>query len=257
MKRIKYIIGLVLLSTFSCSEKNNYLGDDIRLWKGTEAWEFAQNISKNNFKEAEAIMKKNKIDIDFREQKFGETLLSWAVLNANLDAVKFLVSHGADPNAHDTYDGTSPIAIASDYFIRSDILIYLLEHGGNPNDYVKKDETLSYAPTNETPLIRAAFTSLEKTKILVKAGADVNFSANNDFYDTPLLSAERRTNLDVVEYLIFECKADYRNSYVVTIDTRDTLTFMDLIQKRRLKTPKDSIAVMKILEYIDEESRKE
>ena len=250
-----YIIVLVLLSIFSCSEKENYHGDDIRLWKDTEAWEFAKSISKNDFEKAEEILAKGKIDVDYREPKYGQTLLFWAVWNADFDAVKFLINHGAGPNTHNTYNGNSPIAIASDYFIRSDILVYLLSHGGNPNDYVKKDEKLSYAPVNETPLIRAAFTSLEKTKILVKAGADVNFFVDNDFRNTPLLSAERRTNLDIVEYLFLECKADYKKSYVITIDTGDTLSFKDIIQKRKLVTAKDSIVAKRIIEIIDEQSQ--
>lgn len=97
---------------------------------------------------------------------------------------------------------------------------------------------------------------MEKTKILVKAGADVNFFVDNDFRNTPLLSAERRTNLDIVEYLFFECKADYKKSYVITIDTGDTLSFKDIIQKRRLLTAKDSIVAKRILEIIDEQSQK-
>ena len=124
MKRIKFIIVLVFLSIFGCSEKENYLGDDIRLWKDTEAWEFAKSISNNNFEKAEEILAKGKIDVDYRETKYGQTLLFWAVWHADLDAVKFLISHGAEPNTHNTYNGDSPIAIASDYFIRSDILVY-------------------------------------------------------------------------------------------------------------------------------------
>lgn len=249
MNACKYICVLVALAIMGCSGKRNYLGDDIRLWKETEAWELARCVSKNNFAKAEKILAKGQIDVDFREPRFGETLLFWAILNENIDAVRFLINHGANPNAHDTYNGESPIAIASDYFIRSDILAYLLAHGGNPNDYVKEDEELSHGPSNETPLTRAAFTSLEKTKMLVKAGADVNFSVEPGY--TPLISAERKMSLEVAEYLLFECKADYKKSYVVTIDTGDTLYLKDLIQNRRLITADDSISTKRIMDYIN------
>ena len=249
MNACKYICVLVALAIMGCSGKRNYLGDDIRLWKETEAWELARCVSKNNFAKAEKILAKGQIDVDFREPRFGETLLFWAILNENIDAVRFLINHGANPNAHDTYNGESPIAIASDYFISSDILAYLLAHGGNPNDYVKEDEELSHGPSNETPLTRAAFTSLEKTKMLVKAGADVNFSVEPGY--TPLISAERKMSLEVAEYLLFECKADYKKSYVVTIDTGDTLYLKDLIQNRRLITADDSISTKRIMDYIN------
>ena len=249
MRTSTYIYILILLSIISCSGEKNYHGDNIRLWEDTEAWELAKCISKNDFEEAEKILSQERIDIDFREPKYGETLLFWSVWNAHIDAVKFLISHGANPNAHDTYNGDSPIAIASDYHIRSDILAYLLAHGGNPNDYVKRSEKLSYAATGKTPLIRAAFTSLEKTKMLVKAGADINFSVEPGY--TPLISAERKMSLEVVEYLLFEGKADYKKSYVVTMDTGDTLYLKDLIQKRRLITADDSISAKRIMNYID------
>ena len=257
MSACKYICILVVLAIVGCSGKRDYLGDDIRLWKETEAWELARCVSKNNFAKAEKILAKGQIDVDFREPRFGETLLFWAILNENIDAVRFLMNHGANPNAHDTYRGVSPIAIASDYFIRSDILEFLLAHGGDPNDHVKRNETLSYLPSEETPLIRAAFTSLEKTKMLVAAGADVNFFVEADHHDTPLLSAERKMAPDVLEYLFFECTADYKNSYVVTIDTGDTLSFRDLMLKRRIVTAEDSIVAKRIIDYIDAQSRKE
>ena len=62
---------------------------------------------------------------------------------------------------------------------------------------------------------------------------------------------------DVLEYLFFECKADYNNSYVVTIDTGDTLSFRDLMLKRRIVTAEDSIVAKRIIDYIDAQSRKE
>lgn len=249
MRTYTFISILIILSTISCSGEKDYHGDNIKLWEDTKVWELAKCVSKNDFQKAEKIMSQQHIDIDFREPKYGETLLFWAVWNSNIDAVKFLINHGANPNAHDTYNGDSPIAIASDYFIRSDILAYLLAHGGNPNDFVKRDEKLSYEPSNKTPLTRAAFTSLEKTKMLVKAGADVNFSVEPGY--TPLISAERKMSLEIVEYLLFECKADYRKSYVITIDIGDTLYLKELIQKRRLISANDSIAAKRIIDYIE------
>ena len=250
----KYALFAIIIQIVVCLGcEHNYLGYDIELWRDTEVWLFAKSISKHDFDKAELLLKQNHLDVDCREPKFGETLLSWAVLNNDFDAVKFLVDHGANPNAHNTYNGVSPIADAASGVDSIDILKYLLEHGGDPNDYVHENEVLSYRRSVKTPLIRAAFISLEKTKLLVRNGADVNFAVEPGY--TPLISAEWKMLPDVLDYLFFECKADYNKSYVITIDGNDTIPFRELINKRRVVSRDDSIIAKRIIEYIDKQSR--
>lgn len=249
MKLICYLSISLLLFVSCIGHEKDYLGDDIELWKDTEAWDFAKCISKGKFEKAEKILEENHLDVDFREPKFGETLLSWAIFNDNIDAVKFLIDHGANPNLHNTYNGESPMTNAAGEFNSIEMLKYLLAHGGDPNDYVKEDEKLTGWRSPKTPLIAAAFISLEKTKMLIEAGADPNFSVEPGY--TPLVSAERKLLPDVLEFLYFECQADYSKSFDISIVNEDTISFRDLIENRNIFRPEDSIIAKRIIDHMD------
>lgn len=247
MKVILLTFFFVILT--SCGGRNeDYLGNNIELWKESEIWDFAKYVSKHQFMKAEQVLTQKSLNIDYREPKYGETLLSWAVLNNDIPAVKFLVNHGADPNKHNTYNGESPILDAAGEFNSAEVLEYLLEHGGNPNDYVKEHEILSHGRSVKTPLIAASFISLEKTKMLVQAGADANFSVEPGH--TAYLQAALRLKMDILEYLLSNCKIDYCKTYIVTIDTKDTLYLKDLIIKNRVAYRQDSITVKRITDSI-------
>ena len=247
---MKYIfLTIVILYAFvTClSGKHEYVAKDIELWKNTEVWDFAKCVSNNQFEKAGQLINKYHIDVDFREPKFGESLLSWAVLNENIDAVKFLIGHGADPNLHNTYNGDSPMVDAAGSFDSGEILKYLLAHGGNPNDYVKSSEKLTYGRTRYTPLGNAVIVSLKKTKMLIEAGADPNFASENGM--TPFYWASHR--LDVLEYLLLNCDLDYKKTYIVTKDTNDTLYLKELVVNNKVEYQQDSIRVRRILKVID------
>lgn len=232
----------------SCTDNDrNYLAYDIELWENIENWDFAKAVSKNNFKRAEELLERNHYDIDCREPKFGKTLLSWAVWNDNPDAVKFLLEHGANPNVHDKCSGISPITEAAGLFVSIEILEYLLQYGGNPNDYVKEDEILTHGRCDKTPLT-TAYLSLEKTKLLIEAGADIDFTADPGY--TALFWAASSTSWAVLEYLLNNCDFDYNKTYVITIHN-DTLYLKDLILDNNVAARHDTIRAKRILNYVD------
>ncbi len=125
---------------------------------------------------------------------------------AALEKVKWLINHGANPNATNSF-GDTPIynAVNFRYF---DIVDFLIDHGASTNINRNNGKTLLHltespalvlkliklgadvnARTNEeglTPLHMAAFSgNLEKMKILVENGADVNIK-DYDSHLTPL-----------------------------------------------------------------------
>lgn len=246
----KYYILFVICLIISCKEITwGGLGNDINLWRDTEIWDFANCVSNGDFNKAEVLLSGCKIDIDFKEPKYGETLLSWAVQNDNIEAVTFLVDHGANPNAHDSYNGKSPMVIAAEEFNSPEILKYLLNHGGNPNDHVNEGEHLTNGRSSYTPLIGAAFVSLEKTKMLVNAGADPNFAVEPGY--TSYTHAAMRTQMDILEFLLKNCKMDYKKSFIVTLDTKDTLYLKEIIKKDDAICKMDSARYNRILNYLD------
>lgn len=243
-----FFLLYTILSCIGCQK--DYYAYDIELWRNTEVWDFAKCISTKRFGDAEELLNKNRFSIDYREPKFGETLLAWAVWNDNIDAVRFLVEHGANPNAHNKSNGMSPISEAAGNFGSIEILKCLLEHGGDPNDFVRENEVLTYARSNKTPLIGAASGSLEKTKLLIKYGADANFAIEPGH--TAFTQATFRTILDVLDYLLHNCEIDYKRTYVVTLDTGDTLFLKDLILNNEVACRQDSVKAKQILNYLDE-----
>lgn len=71
-----FLIIIVTQLLISCTgDEKNYRAYDIELWKDTEVWDFANCISKGNFEKAESILNQEQIPIDFKDPKFGETLL--------------------------------------------------------------------------------------------------------------------------------------------------------------------------------------
>jgi hypothetical protein len=93
------------------------------------------------------------------------------------------------------------------------ILKYMIKKGANVNLYSKKAYPC-------TPLIRASNSgNLENVKILIEAGANPHFideSAPSPF-ESPLSVALAFGHIDIVNYLIFDQKVDFRTlKYPVT-----------------------------------------
>lgn len=90
-------------------------------------------------------------------------------------------------------DGFTALALAS-YIGQKQSVEYLIEKGADPNAVARND-------TGFTPLTGAASNNHnEIAKILVKNGADVNYSYEGGF--TPLIHAAESGNLELAEFLL-------------------------------------------------------
>ena len=204
-------------------------GRDIELWKNTPIWELAKAVECEDTIKANRILAKG-FSIDYREPIFGQNLLSWAVENNKVRTVAFLLEKGANPNLHCHYDGESPVILAAkrlDVVSSPEILRLLLKYGGNPNDHVKPCEQVSHERSIKTPLTAAAYRSLRKVKLLLDAGAYVDFAIKDG--ETALYHAALGNQFDIIKHLL-DNGADYRNAYTVTT-SGDTLRFKDVLAK--------------------------
>lgn len=229
-------------------------GRDIELWKDTPAWELAKAVQKNDTSKVNHILEQDGISIDYREPKFGQSLLAWAVSNNKADIVLFLLKKGADPNLHCHYDGESPIILASDYLdIDSNpaILDFLLKYGGNPNDYVTSDEYVTYEHSEQTPLTAASRSSLQKVKLLLEAGANIEFATKDG--ETPLYYATLGNRFDIIKYLL-DNGANYRKVYTVIMNG-DTLRFLDLLAKNPYQDTLENEELLRQIRKIIKESK--
>lgn len=82
--------------------------------------------------------------------------------------------------------------------------------------------------------------------MLIEAGADPNFSVEPGF--TPFYSAAHR--LEVLEFMLANCKLDYKKTYIVTID-RDTMFLREILKNDKVAYRQDCIRVKRILDYLD------
>lgn len=206
----KLIIYLVTIFSFiSCNNRENIvdkqrlLGDDYRLFQKTPAWELAKAVEDEDTIKIKEILKNKKSDIDFKEPKFGSTLLMLSIINSQYVSARTLLQMGANPNVQDSYRKTSSVIFAAS----NDDPKYLeliLEYKGNANAI----ETAPFKEGDEarkTALLAAINfldpNSLRKVKLLVESGANVNYH-NPGHTDLPLSEAITARKMDVVLYLL-------------------------------------------------------
>lgn len=197
-----------MLNSCSFNSNQNLLGDDFRLFENTKAWPLAIAVKKENIAEIKKQIVCQKIPVDFKEKKYGQTLLMLAVRNNKEKAVAELLSLGANPNITDSKNkscGQNSVLMASRFSKPStNILKLLLEFGGNPNSTEcgkTKDNLGNDVKAKSFALYEAVFIDFEKVKLLIAKGADVNYQT-----DTTIGGAAEATffadRMDILYFLI-------------------------------------------------------
>ena len=203
--------------------KDHMLGYDFRLFQGTPSWDLAKAVDNEDTIKIIDIIAKNKSLLESREPKFGQTLLLMAVKTLKFESAKTLVSLGADPNNQDKYGGSSPLMEAASIMLvdlnnfgnNPKYLKLLLEHGGDPNAEEKGVRPEGYN-ARYTPLLRACqISNFDYVKMLVNAGAKVNYINEYEMSPLGVASLDGR-NPDIVLYLI-EKGADFKRPIMKTI----------------------------------------
>lgn len=201
-------------------EKDSYLGWDVRRFQGTKAWNLAKAIDDQKIREMRRQVIDLKVPVDTRDRKKLFTPLMYAVFNNDIQSVKVLLELGADPNIPTdsiSDKGDNSVIIASRYSdISIEILKLLLKYGGNPNSTEcgrNYDMDGDWIPARSSALSCAVSISgeIEKVKILVEAGANVN-NYDGDFQDAPLMDALLLDRMNIALYLL-EHGADYNYKF--------------------------------------------
>ena len=201
-------------------EKDSYRGWDVCRFQGTKAWNLAKAIDDQNIREIRRQVVVLKVPIDTKDRKKLFTPLMYAVFNNDIQSVKVLLELGADPNIPTdsiSDKGDNSVIIASRYSdISIEILKLLLKYGGNPNSTEcgrNYDMDGDWIPARSSALSCAVSISgeIEKVKILVEAGANVN-NYDGDFQDVPLMDALLLDRMNIALYLL-EHGADYNYKF--------------------------------------------
>ena len=188
-------------------------GDNPALYYGTPLYDLAEALSDESFSsDKEKIIKLidavPKEYINFQEEKFGTTIGQFALRTNNISPIRILLDKGLNPDLIDKSGNALIIDINHFYINPSEkkmVLIQMIKKGANVNLFSKK-------ATTSTPLIRASQSgNLENVKILIEAGADPHFINESTWipFNSPL-NAALQGHIDVVNYLIFEQKVDFK-----------------------------------------------
>jgi uncharacterized protein len=204
---IIFVVGCGKLAREQKMDKSKLLGSDYRLFQETPAWELAKAVWDDDFKKINELTQKDKNLINYRDPKLGKTLLFLTMWHNQLETFKLLLSLGADPNIHDTYDGTSPIIEAC----KCDFNIYfvklLLKNGANPND-IEIGKRRDDNHTRYSPLMAAAESgNINLVRLLIDKGACLNYQ--NEFGRSALSIAITQEKYNVILYLLKK-GVDYR-----------------------------------------------
>ena len=112
----------------------------------------------------------------------GNTPLMYAIAFGNLELVRFLLEHGADPNV-EVDDGYTCLLTAIESDSDASTLIV--------TELIRASADIHTMGTNGwTPLhMAAAYGHVDKARLLIDAGADINSRRKIDASETPLMEA--------------------------------------------------------------------
>jgi hypothetical protein len=201
---IKSSILLFILFLTNCkTDKRQFTGYDIELFKETPVWELAKAVEEENVNKIEEIVNLGKLNVDYIDPKLGMNLLNWAVFNDKLKSTKILAELGASPNIKDNM-GVTALIEASTKLDNTSYLKILIENGASINQVCRIDNSFY-----TTALMEAAKFKLENVKILIDAGAEINFRDTHN-YQTSLSAALISDRIEIVEYLLYK-GANYKD----------------------------------------------
>ena len=222
-KRLIFLVSIIFVLIFSIiiSEakfnevaKKDYPRTNVNIFKDTPVWELALAVKNENTKEIERIVKYKPKLLNYQEPKFGNTLLIWAVGMEKYNSAETLLKCGADPNIqsvrYDTYDEETALSVASQFsWVDRDAnedpkyVKLLLKYGANPNwSYIGAEHSTE---PGTSILMNSIGYGIEKTKLLVEAGADVNHKTKSG--ETAAIIALRMKEIESAYYLIVEKRA--------------------------------------------------
>ena len=205
---MKKLLGILVILFFtSCTgmmNKNPIHTTGIYSGKYHELMNYAAD---ENLQQMENIVKENQLQLNYADSAEGVSLLNWCIFNNKPKSFEKLLELGADPNWQDTGAKFAPAVTEAAQAIPTDkFLTAALQHNANPNCRSRKMP----GSQNQAPLQAAVFSGeLERVKLLVGKGADINYDADTSYNWLPLTDAVILRYLDIAKYLL-ENGADYR-----------------------------------------------
>ncbi|MFR6074745.1 ankyrin repeat domain-containing protein [Phocaeicola coprocola] len=157
-------------------DKKHVTANDYRLYRNTPCEELAKAINRQNVQEIDRILSQSPELLSYKESKFNQSILFYAISDDKIRAVEALLKHGANPNQV-VIDSNKSISIPI-----SDVC----------GQYWDEDKKIKYV------------------RLLLEYGADINIAFVNEFVSrhcgicplTPLEAASQQGDLELVRYCL-------------------------------------------------------
>jgi len=195
------LIIFSMMTIFSCSDfglrsrkkENRAEYPPAKMFKG-DGLLAAQKMFDGDLSGMEQVIKEKKIDINTLQEETGYTLLMYASIIENLNAMEKLLELGADPNIIVPNEGLeSPLnhAVALNNY---EMLQLLFKYKANPNP------ELGHSPLSKAMLLGGTDTTEKKMiDYLLQNGADIN---NISFNGSNIMEDAIRDDLNTAEYFL-------------------------------------------------------
>ena len=225
-----YIITIIcVLCLVSCGEPSKPVGMSPRIFRNTPAWNAVKAIMKDDTCKLDKELRKNPELKTLVDPYYGSTILHMAILNNKIKSTEKLLKFGFDPNFIDdslNWTRTNAVIEAVKYVsVSPKILELVLKYGGDPNSFQEYQKCGNEIIEFNKPAISfAAANSLDKVRLLVEYGAQVNPPKGV----TPVKMAAS-LNIEVLLFLL-EHGADYNEHFEAINDSVEYKTVADRIR---------------------------
>lgn len=228
---ILVLLQLVLVIGCNRKTKEELTVQDIEIFKNTEAWNLIQAVDDNDVSEIQGILKQHQNLANFQDPVFGTTALMWAISSEKYNAAKTLLENGANPNII-SKTGTTALFRAVSFSWEDTkanenpkFVKLLLDYKADPNiNYCspKIEGQTDPIECGTSPLIHSVSRGFEKVKLLVKAGAEINYRTKSG--KTASYEALLMKDVNTAHFLIAEHKAKITEPvYSYSLNDADTI----------------------------------
>ncbi len=186
------MIGVLLISQnelVSINDSNEYRITNVKIYDDTPAKELASVVKNQNVSKIEQLVIDSPELINYQDPKYGATLLMWAIGMEKYESAESLLKLGADPDISMKENEETPLFLATRYsWVDNNtnqdprFVELLLRYNADPNKSFlvsKSEEERSIIESGTSPLMHSIGRGIEKTKLLVEAGADINHKSKS------------------------------------------------------------------------------
>lgn len=241
-------------------------GFDFNNFKNTPVYDLAKAVESDDTVKISKILLIDKKNIDFKDPKFGLSLLTLALINNKNNSVKKLLSSGANPNLISPVDNTTPfLSVCETYYDLNNgpaILSLLIQYGADVNSVqvteVKNSAGQPYIYRMTALEFLCSSGTLEAVKILVDNGADLNVYPKNGF-ESLITQANFNSQLDILKYFLIEKKVPIPDYCVLRNEgtpDEEKITLTQLLNERMLKMDEHQLQIkQEILDFLKDNGK--